>query len=713
MLRRTAATFIAATLLCWLAAGLLLNTAAAAPTPSRAASARLQGDETATASPTSPPSTNITLSGTVYDLSLGPSAVISGAVVSVLVCQPRRFSTETGPDGYFSLFLPGQYLTGCSQVLLEVYAPGYGFLAQFVSIAELRADPVTNIPLVPAATVTPTASTTATAPAPTGTTTATPVVAATGTPTEVAATGTTTATPVITTTETVTATVPVTTGTPTPSETGTGTPMPSETGTTTATPAVAETGTATATAEAATGTPTPPATGTGTATALPVQTGTTTATPIVVTTGTATPMVTGTTTPTTPTLLTFKQARPDPVEPGGVLTFTIGLMNDMLDTFDPGASVTVYDPVPMSLTVLSDTLPSGAVYNPLTNAVTWQGSVPQGLPVSLTFQAQVALTATGIVTNTAVITDALGTVYQPSAAVIIVTAAPGTATPTVTATATGTPGPVMTGTGTPEATGTPTVQVTGTGTPETTGTPTVQVTGTGTPETTGTPTVEATGTGTPATTVTPTATSTTGVCQSGVVQIDIQNFAFVPQTVTICQGATVRWTNLDTVPHTSTSDTTVWDSGVLNTGQSFSFTFNTIGSFPYHCEIHPDMHGTINVVAAPGATGTPTVEVTGTGTPQTTGTPTTVPSTGTVTATAPAATGTATIVAATTTVTPTAAPSGTATVTATPTPAGQLWLPLIIKSSFVRGSTPTAQAATPVTASLWNIFGWLRGIIGG
>ena len=102
MLRRTAATFIAATLLCWLAAGLLLNTAAAAPTPSRAASARLQGDETATASPTSPPSTNITLSGTVYDLSLGPSAVISGAVVSVLVCQPRRFSTETGPDGYFN-----------------------------------------------------------------------------------------------------------------------------------------------------------------------------------------------------------------------------------------------------------------------------------------------------------------------------------------------------------------------------------------------------------------------------------------------------------------------------------------------------------------------------------------------------------------------------------------------------------------------------------
>jgi plastocyanin len=73
--------------------------------------------------------------------------------------------------------------------------------------------------------------------------------------------------------------------------------------------------------------------------------------------------------------------------------------------------------------------------------------------------------------------------------------------------------------------------------------------------------------------------------------------AYVPNPATITVGSTVTWTNNDTLPHTATSDTGVWDSGTLSSGQSFSFTFMTAGTFPYHCMIHgaQSMSGTVTV----------------------------------------------------------------------------------------------------------------------
>jgi plastocyanin len=81
---------------------------------------------------------------------------------------------------------------------------------------------------------------------------------------------------------------------------------------------------------------------------------------------------------------------------------------------------------------------------------------------------------------------------------------------------------------------------------------------------------------------------------------DISNFAFTP-TITINAGDTVTWTNKDGAPHTATSDATpaVFDSGTLNLNDSYSFTFLTAGSFPYHCAIHPFMTGTVVVNGAP------------------------------------------------------------------------------------------------------------------
>ena len=79
------------------------------------------------------------------------------------------------------------------------------------------------------------------------------------------------------------------------------------------------------------------------------------------------------------------------------------------------------------------------------------------------------------------------------------------------------------------------------------------------------------------------------------VDVSIQGFAFIPQDLTVTQGTTVKWTNLDGAPHTSTSDDGVWDSGTLSTGQTYTFTFGPSGMHPYHCEIHPSMIATITV----------------------------------------------------------------------------------------------------------------------
>ncbi len=79
------------------------------------------------------------------------------------------------------------------------------------------------------------------------------------------------------------------------------------------------------------------------------------------------------------------------------------------------------------------------------------------------------------------------------------------------------------------------------------------------------------------------------------VDVSIVDFAFVPADLTIELGTTVRWTNNDAVPHTTTSNGDTWDSGNMVPGGTFSFTFSSVGEYPYVCTIHPSMTGTITV----------------------------------------------------------------------------------------------------------------------
>ena len=61
-------------------------------------------------------------------------------------------------------------------------------------------------------------------------------------------------------------------------------------------------------------------------------------------------------------------------------------------------------------------------------------------------------------------------------------------------------------------------------------------------------------------------------------------------------GDTVTWTNKGSAPHTTTSDIMgVWDSGSMGPGGTFSHTLTTAGEYPYHCQIHLGMTGTIVV----------------------------------------------------------------------------------------------------------------------
>ena len=71
-------------------------------------------------------------------------------------------------------------------------------------------------------------------------------------------------------------------------------------------------------------------------------------------------------------------------------------------------------------------------------------------------------------------------------------------------------------------------------------------------------------------------------------------------------GTTVTWTNAGAVIHTTTSSNGLWDSGVLDSGQTFNFTFTQAGSFPFFCNIHPSMMATITVTGPQAAQPAPT-----------------------------------------------------------------------------------------------------------
>jgi plastocyanin len=81
-------------------------------------------------------------------------------------------------------------------------------------------------------------------------------------------------------------------------------------------------------------------------------------------------------------------------------------------------------------------------------------------------------------------------------------------------------------------------------------------------------------------------------------KVEIVEFTYQPDPVTIEEGGKVTWINRDSAPHTATADDDSFDTGTLEEGKLKSETFKDAGTYPYFCEIHPDMRGTVKVVAS-------------------------------------------------------------------------------------------------------------------
>ena len=101
-------------------------------------------------------------------------------------------------------------------------------------------------------------------------------------------------------------------------------------------------------------------------------------------------------------------------------------------------------------------------------------------------------------------------------------------------------------------------------------------------------------------------TTTTSEGMQGVT-VDILNGAagnmnspgYMPATITLVIGmnSTVTWVNQDSVPHTVTANDKSFDSGAINAGKSWTYTFTLPGTYSYYCSYHPWMKGTVIVVA--------------------------------------------------------------------------------------------------------------------
>ena len=85
----------------------------------------------------------------------------------------------------------------------------------------------------------------------------------------------------------------------------------------------------------------------------------------------------------------------------------------------------------------------------------------------------------------------------------------------------------------------------------------------------------------------------TGGAQS---RIEIKDFHFEPQTLTVKSGEKITWVNKDEEPHTVVSvEKQFKKSTALDTDQEFTITAGAPGTYTYFCSVHPKMTGTIIV----------------------------------------------------------------------------------------------------------------------
>ncbi|UGS33944.1 cupredoxin domain-containing protein [Capillimicrobium parvum] len=82
----------------------------------------------------------------------------------------------------------------------------------------------------------------------------------------------------------------------------------------------------------------------------------------------------------------------------------------------------------------------------------------------------------------------------------------------------------------------------------------------------------------------------------GAVTVDMKNIQFEPKDITVNQGQTITWKNLDTVDHDVVAQSgATFKSDQFGNGGTFKFTADKAGKIDYVCTLHPGMTGTITV----------------------------------------------------------------------------------------------------------------------
>ena len=85
------------------------------------------------------------------------------------------------------------------------------------------------------------------------------------------------------------------------------------------------------------------------------------------------------------------------------------------------------------------------------------------------------------------------------------------------------------------------------------------------------------------------------------VTVQIEASGFKAKSVTINQGDTVRWINVDKVNHQIVANKGAFASGIIRPGGVYTFTFNTAGGYAYHDALHPSTTGAVYVKGPPPA----------------------------------------------------------------------------------------------------------------
>lgn len=81
-------------------------------------------------------------------------------------------------------------------------------------------------------------------------------------------------------------------------------------------------------------------------------------------------------------------------------------------------------------------------------------------------------------------------------------------------------------------------------------------------------------------------------------EIEIRDFKFIPATLTVKPGDTIRWRNRDRAPHDATAKDKSWKTKTLRPGKRADITVTAGMTTEYYCSIHPAMKASLTIVTS-------------------------------------------------------------------------------------------------------------------